>query len=177
MTVITSLLRVCACLVFLGATAVYAADVERFVGHYEGTADAAIDGELKPRELSTTIEMTKEGFHVTWTSLIYKADGTVKENSYDIDFIPTDRPHIFGSAMQVNVFGKRIPLNPLQGEPFVWSRFEGDTFTLYSLFINAEGGYEMQEYHRTLADGGLDLLFQRIENGVARKKVTAFLAR
>lgn len=79
--------------------------------------------------------------------------------------------------MQTNVFGKQIPLNPLKGEPFVWSRVVNDTLTVFSLFINEAGDYEMQEYHRTLAEGGLSLEFRRFQNGLKVRTVETFLAR
>ena len=101
----------------------------------------------------------------------------MKERTYQIEFVPSQRDSIYGSAMKTNIFGKQVPLDPLKGEPFVWARFEGDTFSVFSLFINEVGEYEMQEYHRTLADGGLNLLFRRVSNGVPQKEITAFLAR
>lgn len=156
---------------------VLAADIDRFVGTYVGEADLAIAGEAKQRDMSTTIQKTKDGFSVSWTSIIYRSDGKTKENTYDIEFVPSQRERIFGSAMKTNIFGKQTPLDPLRGEPFVWSRFEGDTFTVYSLFINEVGEYEMQEYHRTLAEGGLNLLFRRVSNGIPQKEIVAFLAR
>lgn len=154
-----------------------AADIDRFIGRYIGEAGFAIEGETKPRDLSTTIESTKEGFTVEWTSRSYRSSGKTKENTYKIEFVPSQRPHIFGSAMKTNIFGKQVPLDPLRGEPFVWSRFEADTFTVYSLIINEVGEYELQEYHRTLADGGLDLLFRRVRNGEPQREITAFLKR
>lgn len=154
-----------------------AADFDRFLGSYVGQADEVLSGESETRDLSTTIEATDDGFTVSWTSVIYRADGQPSKKSYEIEFVPSGRDSIYGSAMATNVFGKQVPLDPLRGEPFVWSRFEGDTFTVFSLFINVEGEYEMQEYHRTLVDGGLDLLFRRVSKGVPQREIRAFLAR
>ena len=79
--------------------------------------------------------------------------------------------------MQTNVFGKQIPLNSLKGEPFVWSRIVKDTLSVFSLFSNEAGNYEMQKYHRTLAEGELDLEFRRFKNGEKVRAVETFLAR
>jgi hypothetical protein len=79
--------------------------------------------------------------------------------------------------MKSNLFGKAVPLDPLAGEPFVWARFEGDTFTVYSLFINEVGDYEMQEFHRTLVDEGLELVFRRVQNGVPEREINTLLKR
>jgi hypothetical protein len=156
---------------------VLAADVDRFVGAYAGQAETVLDGEAKGRDLRASVEHSGNGFLLSWTSISYKNDGTSKERTYQIEFVPSQRDSIYGSAMKTNIFGKQVPLDPLKGEPFVWARFEGDTFSVFSLFINEVGEYEMQEYHRTLADGGLNLLFRRVSNGVPQKEITAFLAR
>lgn len=173
----TKLLALSFLVLVLASQGLQAAGLDRFVGTYAGTADYAIDGEQQPRALSTTIEITDDGFNVSWTSVIYKSDGEARENTYSINFVPSHRENIFSSAMKTNVFGKQTPLDPMNGEPFVWARVEGDRFTVFSLFINEEGDYEMQEYHRTLAEGGLDLLFLRLNKGVPQKEITAFLKR
>ena len=132
---------------------------------------------MQRRDVSTTIAPTKDGFSVSWTSISYKDDGRSKSKSYTIEFTPTQRDHIYGSAMKTNVFGKPVPLDPLKGEPFVWARFEGDTFSLFSLLINEQGEYDMQEYHRTLVEGGLDLVFRSVSDAATSKEIKTFLAR
>ena len=79
--------------------------------------------------------------------------------------------------MKRNVFGHEVPLDPMKGEPFVWGRIEGKTLTVFSLFIDEKGGYELQQYDRTLADGGLDLSFSRFRNGVKSRSVETFLKK
>lgn len=155
----------------------FAADADRFAGTYTGQAETVLDGETKGRDLRASIAPTDDGFTLSWTSVSYRKNGDVRENTYEIEFVPSQRDSIYGSAMKTNMFGKQVPLDPLKGEPFVWSRFEGDTFSVFSLFINEVGTYELQEYHRTLVDGGLDLLFRRVSNGVPQKEIKAFLAR
>ncbi|NNE53837.1 MAG: hypothetical protein HKN30_15725 [Sulfitobacter sp.] len=163
--------------VFLFNSIAYAADVDRFAGTYTGNAEFMADGEKQRRDLSTTITPNKNGFTLSWTSVTYKKDGRTKEATYTIEFVPSPREGIYSSAMKVNVFGKRRPLDPLNGEPFVWTRIEGDTFSTYSLFITESGEYEMQEYHRTLTEGGLDLIFRRIRDSELQREINAFLAR
>lgn len=167
----------CMALFMLFPVIAWAADIDRFVGSFLGQAGITLEGEAQPRDLSTTIEPNGDGFNLRWTSVTYKADGNTRTKTYTIEFVPSQRDNIYGSAMKTNIFGKQVPLDPLQGEPFVWSRFEGDTFSVFSLFINEAGEYEMQEYHRTLAEGGLDLLFRRVSNGVPQREIEAFLKR
>ena len=49
--------------------------------------------------------------------------------------------------------------------------------TVYSLFIDDNGGYEMQQFDRTLAEGGLSLSFSRFRNGTKSRSVETFLER
>ena len=154
-----------------------ASGIERFAGSYEGTADFEYQGEIQRRDMRTRIEPTKKGFILSWTSASYKSDGRIKEKTYTIEFVPSARPMIYKSAMKSNLFGKAIPLDPLQGEPFVWARLDGDVFSVYSLFINEVGEYEIQEFHRTLVEEGLSLRFLRVHNGTPEKEINTLLTR
>lgn len=57
------------------------------------------------------------------------------------------------------------------------ARIDGNKFTVYAMLITDEGGYEMQTYQRTLADGDMLLNFSRVRNGVALKEIKARLKR
>lgn len=154
-----------------------AADITDFFGVFNGSAPVENDGVTSTRDMSVTIVKSKKGFQLTWKSITHKPDGRLKEKQYTIDFVPSPRDDIYASAMKTNVFGKPEPLDPLQGDPYVWSRLTGDTLTVFSLLIDESGGYEVQEYNRSLTDGGLDLEYRRIRNGAPLKTVNAFLAR
>ena len=97
-----------------------AADVSDFLGTFTGTAKISSDGSEADRDMSVTISDAKGGFTLSWTSIIHKTDGRVKENKYTITFTPSQRDGIFASAMKTNVFGKAVPLDPLKGDPYVW---------------------------------------------------------
>jgi len=153
------------------------ADFERFAGSYEGSAEvAAADGTKIPRDMSVQIKATKDdGFVVNWTSVTTRKDGRRKEKSYSVEFVPSGRPAVFAAAQQRNVFGHQVQLDPMKGEPYVWARLIGDTMTVYSLFVAEDGGYSLQQYDRTLADGGLQLRFQTVQDGVIARAVETFL--
>ena len=154
-----------------------AVEIDPFVGEYSGSAEVNGGDTKEMRDMSVQISKNEEGFTVGWESTIHRADGRVKKKSYSIDFIPTDRENIFSSAMKTNVFGHAVPLDPMVGDPYVWSRITGDTLTVFSLHVDEEGGYEMQQYNRTLTEGGLQLEFQRIRNGNIQKAVSTFLEK
>ncbi len=155
-----------------------ATGIEPFVGDYTGSADVVdADGTATPRDMSVSIQEIKGGFNVSWTTTTYKADGRIKDEKYSVDFQSSDRPDVYSAAMKRNVFGHEVPLDPMKGEPFVWGRIEGDTLTVFSLFIAENGGYELQQFDRTLADGGLDLSFSRFRDGIKSRSVETFLRK
>lgn len=156
----------------------HAADIAPFVGDYIGSANVVDeDGTETPRDMSVSIHEIKGGFNVSWTTTTYKQDGRVKDQKFSIDFKPSERPDVFSAAMKRNVFGHEVPLDPMKGEPFVWGRIEGQTLTVFSLFIGETGDYELQQFDRTLAEGGLDLSFSRFRNGTKSRSVETFLKK
>ncbi len=168
-----------AALVLFGAYAAVAqAEIARFAGDYVGSAELVrADGSRSPRDLSVSIRAVEDGFAVQWTTVTRRANGTRKQSNYNIEFHPSDRPGVYAAGMRRNVFGHAVQLDPMKGEPYVWARIAGDTLSVYSLFVDAAGGYEMQQFDRTLAPGGLDLLFSRIRDGENQHSIRTFLRK
>ena len=166
------------CVVAFTALTAQAAEVEDFVGAYSGSVETlALDGSNEQRDLSVTISQDKDGFSVEWSTITFRTNKKSKRADYKVDFIPAERDGLYSAAMKRNVFGHAVQLDPMKGEPFVWARIEGETLTVYSLFVDETGGYEMQQFDRTLADGGLDLHFKRFRNGEILREINAFLVR
>ncbi len=154
------------------------ADISRFIGDYTGSAEiVSADGSTAKRDMSVRIQSNKYGFSVQWTSATHKPDGRIKEKSFSINFVPSQRAGIYAAAMQRNVFGHEVPLDPMKGEPFVWARIEADTLSVFSLFVDDVGGYELQQFDRTLTEGGLMLKFTNLRNGEKQRSVSTFLQR
>ncbi len=152
------------------------ADIGAFVGSFTGSSEMQrTDGTSEMRDLSVRITENRKSFNVEWTTTAYKSDGRTKETSYNIEFVPSDRDGVFAAAQKKNVFGHEVQLDPMKGEPYVWARIVGDTLTVYSLFVADDGGYEIQQFDRTLAEGGLHLEFHRLRNGVQQATISAFL--
>ncbi len=174
----TALAAVVFCLVALTAVVSRAAEVKDFVGEYSGSVETqSLDGSAEQRDLSVTISQDKDGFSVEWSTITFRPNKKSKRADYKVDFIPAERDGLFAAAMRRNVFGHAVQLDPMKGEPFVWARIDGQTLTVYSLFVDETGGYEMQQFDRTLAEGGLDLHFKRFRNGETLREIVAFLAR
>lgn len=152
--------------------------IEPFVGSYSGSAELVLaDGTKQNRDLNVEIAQSDAGFTVAWRTATFKPDGRVKEVAYKIGFVPSREDGLFAAAMKKDLFGHDVQLDPMKGEPYVWGQLSGDTLTVYALFVDATGGYEIQQYDRTLADGGLQLEFNSIRNGVEQRSVSSFLAR
>lgn len=149
------------------------ASIEAFYGTYEGQAFSKTKSEPGARDVSVSIQPHGSGFTVKWST--EKVDGDRK--SYSIDFEPTKRPGIFGSAMRRNKFGDSVPLDPLKGDSYVWARITGPTLTVYGFIITPEGSYEMQVYHRTLSEKGLELKFSRYLEGEPVRLIEGTLFR
>lgn len=154
------------------------ADVSRFFGEYVGSAEVIeADGTAVPRDMSVKIQEHRKGFQVNWSSTTFRGDGRVSEKSYSINFVASERDGVYSAAMQRNVFGHEVQMDPMKGEPFVWARIHEDTLSVYSLSVAANGEYEIQQFDRTLAEGGLELEFLRVRNGAIQRTVTSFLER
>ena len=149
-----------------------------FIGEYRGRAISDSGSGLKERDLSVVIEpQRKGGFAVEWTTISRSSSGRLRKKSYTVEFITTKRENIFSSAMKTNVFGGRQAMDPLEGDPYFWSRIDGQTLTIYALLITDEGSYEIQVYERTLTEAGMDLRFSRVRDGQVLKQINGTLER
>ena len=58
-----------------------------------------------------------------------------------------------------------------------WATIDGDTLTVYSLGITDDGRSEMQIFHRTLTENGMDVSFIRLEDENIKVRVVGQLVR
>ena len=150
---------------------------ERFFGDYVGEAISETAGELEQRDLRVAINPIDDGFSINWIAVTTKSSGKVKRKEYTVNFKPSGRENIYRSAMRTNLFGQAVPLDPLKGDPYVWSRIVGDELRVHALLIREDGGYELQSYNRVLTTFGLDLYYSRIRDGEVMRIVTGTLKR
>ena len=151
--------------------------IQRFYGTYAGEAVSESGDELDKRDINAEITPQAKGFKVKFTVVVKRGKDKPRRDEYTIVFSPTKRPGIFSSAMRTDVFGNAVPLDPLAGDPYMWSRLEGDKFWRYALFVTDTGGYEMQTYEYTLVPGGLDLRYSRVRDGEMLRTVTGKLKK
>ena len=155
-----------------------AADFDPFVGHYAGSTTTVgnTEGTANGREITVDISKHKKGFRINWSTTKAKSD---KSKEYTIDFVPTKRDHIYAAAQKVNVFGGKQPLDPLQGDPYMWARFTGKSMKVLGLLINEQGEFELFSYTRTLHDDGqaMSLRYLRLDETGEQRVIEGELRR
>lgn len=136
---------------------------DAFYGNWRGevTHSEGGDGfEATDDDLSVRIEADDDGFRMRWTRLAQEGDGGVARQSIEARFRPTERPGVFAfdperSSLLLRLFGAPATNNPLEGEPLLWARLEGETLSVYGLAIDANGGFELYQHVRSLTDDGM----------------------
>ena len=148
----------------------------RFYGHYVGKATDGSSDVKAMRNTEVIIKPAGEGFNLQWTTIIHRQKRKV-ERKFSINFVPRASRKVYASAMKIDTFGHRVPLDPLKGDPFLWAVVSGNTLTVHSLLIFDDGGYELQSYERRRSKPGLDLIYRRIRNGMILKVIQGKLLK
>ncbi len=65
----------------------------------------------------------------------------------------------------------------MDGDPYVWARVSSATLSIFGLLVPDDGGYEIQAYHRTLTDTGMDLEFIRTREDNVVRRISGTLQR
>jgi hypothetical protein len=135
---------------------------DAFYGDWQGEvthSEGSVGFEAADEDLSVRIQPDEEGFRMRWTGLIQQ-DGGVTRQPIEARFTPTSRPGVFAfdperSSLLLSLFGAPATNNPLEGEPLLWARLEGETLSVYGLAINADGGFDLYQHVRTLTGDGM----------------------
>ncbi len=148
--------------------------IKSFVGTFEGEVEIS---ETKNRALQVSVRQIEEGFNVSWKTITIASSGSGKSKSYSIDFVASDRPGIYGSAMKTNLFGGQEALDPIKGEPYFWAKLGGNTLTIYGMLITEDGDYEVQRYDRTIVGDDMLLEYTLTRGTEVVRTVQATLSR
>lgn len=161
-------------LVLFGLAGAHASDVERFAGHWRGVAIDSSDGfEVAAQELSVTFGTMEGGFELKWNT-----PGGDAESARFLE--SKDQPGMFSAEFSKGGFlgfFSSDELDPLAGDPLTWARTDGDTYIVYKLVINDEGGFTLDRYARTLQNDVLRLDFTRRAHGEPVRSLAARLER
>jgi hypothetical protein len=148
-----------------------------FHGNWRGVEVTVDDGDAgfaaTAEDLNVRITPDDGGFRMSWTALAReRSDGSLARHPVEARFAPADRPGVFlfdpeQSSLLLRLFGDPSTNNPLEGEPLLWARLEGQTLSVYGLSITPEGGFDLYQHVRTLTADGLTARHtHRTERGV-----------
>jgi hypothetical protein len=136
-----------------------------FYGDWQGEELTVEDGsnglEVTAEDLGVRIESDGSGFRMHWRALSReRAGGALTRREVEARFEPAGRPGVFAfdpgqSSLLLRLFGNPSTNNPLEGEPLLWARLDGETLSVYGLAINAEGGFDLYQHVRTLTGEGM----------------------
>jgi hypothetical protein len=99
-----------------------------------------------------------------WTSVTKGASGKSERQENTVKFHPTKRHNVYAAAVRPDLFGGWVPLDPFEGDPFMWARVLESTLTVYAMIITDTGAHDMQIYERTISPGGLSIKFKRLRD-------------
>ncbi len=151
-------------------------DYSPFIGEYAGQVVFTTPTGLSKRDLQVVVRRESDGFSIEWTTETQRPDGRIKSERYFVAFKPAaGRPGFYIPTDKIDRFGARLPLNPIEGDPQLVAKIEGQTLTVYASLIADDGAHEVQTYERTLVPGGMKLKFSRVRNGEPMKAIEAEL--
>jgi hypothetical protein len=131
-----------------------------FYGDWQGeeltVTEGSNDVEVAAADLGVRIVPDGNGFRLTWTALTHGGAGTpLSRQAIEARFEPGDRPGVFvfnpeRSSLLLRLLGDPATSNPLEGQPLLWARLEGETLSVYGLAINPDGSFDLYQHVRTL---------------------------
>jgi hypothetical protein len=159
-----------------------AAELADFFGTYVGNAQETGDTEPMARDIDIMIEpYGNEGFQVHWIT-VTKVDGRrdvpgVGRTVQTALFEPNSDRGFFVEVAAANPFREREAMVPMLGHPVRWASVDDDALRVYSFVVLEDGRYELQIYNRVLTDVGLDIVFQRFDDGELVRQIKGSTVR
>jgi hypothetical protein len=164
-----------AAVMWIAATGVaIAGDPARFFGKYRGEVTTSMAP--KPSEVGTKRNSSVEvkaapetGFLVYWTTEFpERPEGPDRVRTTSLHFLPTTNPDIWRSERTGD---------PLYGQALIWAQVTAQSMTIYTTIIPKDGSPVMTIYRRTLSADGLNLEFERLEDGKRKTLVSGLLKK
>jgi hypothetical protein len=157
--------------------------LEPFFGSYVGVATVEdANGETHHRDMDVVIEPYRDGgFRIDWINVTL-VDGRrdlpgVERRVQRALFEPLEGRDMYAEVEPENVFQERQEPRPMRGDPVRWASIDGPRMHVYAFAVLEDGTYELQIYDRILTDKGLDIEFQRIDDGKLMRRITGHTVR
>jgi hypothetical protein len=164
-----------------GGTAL-AAELSDFFGTYVGNAQELEDPDALSRDMDIVIQpFHDEGFQINWIT-VTKVDGRrdvpgVERTVQSVFFEPAEDGSFFVEVEADNPFREHETKLPMSGHAVRWASLDDDTLRVYSFVVLEDGRYELQIYNRALTDIGLDIVFQRFDDGELVRQIKGTTVR
>jgi hypothetical protein len=159
-----------------------AAELSDFFGTYVGNAQELGDADAAARDMDIVIRpFHDEGFQINWIT-VTKVDGRrdvpgVERTVQSVFFQPAEHGNFFVEVEADNPFREHETKVPMSGHAVRWASLDDDTLRVYSFVVLEDGRYELQIYNRALTDIGLDIVFQRFDDGELVRQVKGSTVR
>ena len=158
--------------------------IDPFIGTYVGTAQVlGPNGEVtEERDMDITIaEERGGGFKITWIN-VTQVDGRrdvvgVRRRVDEVTLEPGDRDGLFLEMARRSLFEQRQEIDVIAGDPLRWARIDGNRLGIFLLVVMDDGGYALQSYERILTDEGMDIEFNRVEDGQVTRRIIGHTIR
>jgi hypothetical protein len=168
----------------LAGPAAHGAEIKEFFGTWRGTEVSAPTGlEFQATDLDVAIEPYERGFHMRWTTLDRAgSEAGFTAQPTEASFSQTEQAGVYeydpgGGSLLTSLFAAPATGNPLDGETLLWARLEESALVVYSLSINADGGFDLNRYARTLNEGGMVVEYRRRIEGREPVRIEGRLER
>lgn len=165
-------------LVLVASGAVQAADlsIKAFYGKFQGGGIAENDDSIyfgvTARDFDVDIQPADNGFSVTWTSVIRGGGTPGKPESRRKMSMRT-----FRNSARPGVWQAIESKDPVTGGELCWARIKDNTLTVYLMVVGDNGGYQLQQYDRTLQATGMEMTFTRLRDGDKVRRVKGRLVK
>lgn len=151
-----------------------AGDPAKFYGKYRGevtTSMAPKQSDVGTKRNSTVeVKAAPEaGFLVYWTTEFpERPEGPDRVRTTSLHFLPTTNPDIWRSERTGD---------PLYGQALIWAQVTDKSLTVYTTIIPKDGQPVMTIYRRSLTGEGLNLEFERLEDGKRKTLASGLLKK
>jgi hypothetical protein len=160
------------------------ADLKPLLGTFVGRAEAVdlSDHTKEQRDIDIVIApYQRDGLKVEWTNVTL-VDGRrdvpgVKRRRDEMLLVPAPDRSFFLAGVGYDPFQDRGDLDPLKGDPLRWGTVEAGTLGIYSFQILDDGRYELQVYERRPTEEGIELEYERIDDGEVARRMTGRAVR
>ena len=159
--------HVLAAVALMGGPCAAAADeaqIGDFFGQWRGVEleidDTQQAPKLSPADLDMAITGEDGRFRIRALGLQRAPDGTLVTRPMEATFAPTETPGVFAfdpgtGSLLSSLFADPAVGNPLEGDTLLWARLQAGILHVYSLAIDAGGGYILEHASGQLTDGGM----------------------